>query len=51
MQKQKYIGTNPVIWVVLILIAFMVVGQYQDAKREEAAAKQGAVQTTANNVH
>lgn len=50
MQKQKYIGTNPLLWLVLIVLAFVVVSQYRDAKAEETQAKQGYVQTSTDEV-
>lgn len=45
MKQPAYIGTNPLLWLVVVVMAFVVVGQFRHAKADEAASKQSYVQT------
>jgi len=49
MQEDKHIGMNPLFWLFVIVLGFMIVGQFQGAKSDVAASKQGYVQSACDD--
>ncbi len=37
---KKYISTNPLLWLVVLVVAWLVILNYQDAATEHDAARQ-----------
>lgn len=45
MQRQ-YIGTNPFLWLIVVVVAVIAVSSYRQAQAEDIASRQSYVNTT-----
>lgn len=46
MQKHQYIGTNPMLWLVVAIIAIIAVGNFRAARADDIASRYSYVNTT-----